>query len=93
MHSGMKGEIEIEWAAPKIAPARLVRQTLDFRARTRNRHRTGGIERRDLRRAVELGEKAARRIAIERQRRHPPGTLRSLLAAAAGDDDAPGICK
>ena len=50
-----------------------------------------GVERGDFGGAAEFGEKAARGIAVERQRRHPPGALRALLAAAAGDDDAPGI--
>ncbi len=89
--SRMKREIEIERAAPKIAAARLAGEPFDFRARTRNRDRMRGVERRDLGGAAEFGEKGARGITVERQRRHPPGALRSLLAATAGNDDASGI--
>ena len=51
-------------------------------------HRTRGVERRNLGTAPDLGEKLARRLESQRQRRHTPGPSGSLLTAAASDDDA-----
>ena len=83
----MEGEIQTERAAPDTPSARFGDELFNILGRSRDGHRLRGIEGGNLRRTADLGEKVARLLAAQRQRRHSPVAIGALLAAAAGDDN------